>query len=222
MRPHPLQCPPAQGTTCAAGATATDRERGRLGRADANLTAGPRRVLVLASLAVVGALVTCGSNLSAGDSCFIGQHIGPVSDDCPPGLACLFVPDGDALCTAATPCNADSDCPSNFGCSAIDFGGGTTFCATSCTTSCGDGYGCPGCVAGYGCAADGVSCELRLGKSCYVTDTSGAGCGTGAACSAITHVCALTPQCSDDSECVDGFACGYKKRAHSPVRRPPR
>jgi hypothetical protein len=176
----------------------------------------PRLIRFLASLALVGAVVTCSEYHAgddcgacpAGDTCHFTYLGGPDTDDpCKPsGLACLETPNGRPVCTAAKACKVDSDCPSNLGCSNVDAYDGTTYCATSCRTSCGGSYGCEGCAAGYGCAADGTSCELRLGQSCYVTDTSGPGCGVGSACDAVTRVCTLQPPCMADSDC-GGFKC---------------
>jgi hypothetical protein len=176
-----------------------------------------RRWLGLGVVVTVLRSAGCAPALGAGEDCSRPQPVGvsrstfPEIEDDPckqSGHVCIYQQSGGEVCTAATACKADSDCPSNFACSALDLYDGTTYCATSCTTgsSCGDPACASGCVAGYGCAADGVACELYLGLSCYVTDTSGPGCGAGAACSAVTRVCTLTPQCNDDSEC-SGFAC---------------
>jgi hypothetical protein len=141
--------------------------------------------------------VACNPGIGEGETC---QHSRPFAqpDPCQQGTACLSRPDGIEVCTAAKACKADSDCEGNFGCTAVDrWDATTTYCSTRCSA---------GCKVGYGCAADGTSCELRVGTPCYVTDTDGAGCGTGAACSALTRVCTVNPPCNDDSDCA-GYSC---------------
>jgi hypothetical protein len=152
----------------------------------------------LAAIVAVVAFVACGNphDLPAGEPCYPDGPNSP-RDPCVAGTACLAGQSG-VVCTAATACKVDSDCPGHFACTLDDWTDSTRmYCGTTCKSQ---------CAAGYGCAADGVACELRLGLSCYVTDTQGEGCGTGAVCSAVTRVCSLPPQCNDDSDC-GGFAC---------------
>jgi hypothetical protein len=167
-----------------------------------------RLVWFLASLAAAVAVVACTSNspLHAGEYCWSDdpdEHLPP----CQPGTACIGAGPSGVVCTAATACKADSDCPGNFGCVIHDYQysatSGPTYCATDCT---GGGSGSHGCAAGSACAADGVGCESRLGLSCYVTDTNGTGCGNYAECSATTRVCTLQPPCTSDSDC-GGYHC---------------
>jgi hypothetical protein len=156
------------------------------------------------------AAATCSNTLAVGAVCTSPwlDYYAPTGD-CPSGTTCASeIPardDGAFVCQAVSPCNADSDCPSNFGCSVQDGSDDSLtvhwYCATTCVAD-GTSYGC---AAGSKCTTPGT-CEPMTGQPCYVTDAEPLPCGVGAACAAATRVCTVPAPCTDASPCA-GYAC---------------